>query len=751
MKIVFRYLKPFLPAVLLCIVLLFGQAMGELTLPNLMSDIVNVGLQGGGISESVPRALSPQAMEFLTTLMSPEDEAVFRRAYKQVAPGEGGAEAATFPKLEETGGYVLALPEKERHPDVSASYDRASSFFLTKAIALMKAAQEKAGAAGSAASAEEFSASSGFDNREPAEIYGMGLLLRMDPTLPEQIQAADGGGDASMFGRQVGTAMIKLFYRDLGADTSKIQSKYIYRTGAQMLLLALGCGLAAVSVSFLAARTSAGLSRNMRRSIFEKVQRFSKKEIDRFSTASLITRSTNDVQQVQMIVLMGIRMIVFSPVMGVGGLVMALRKSPSLSWIIGMALAALVALLLFALLVVMPRFRSLQKLIDRLNLVSRENLTGLMVIRAFGNERHEEERVEGAARSLRDTERFLFRAMSVMMPLLMLLMNVLSMLVIWFGGHAIAESQIQIGDMMAFLQYAMHVVMSFLFVAMIFVMLPRAAVSANRIKEVLDTPEGINDPEQPESLPEGPCDVTFDHVDFRYGGAEEDVLQDITFRAPPGQITAFIGATGAGKSTLVNLLERFYDVTGGSVQVGGVDVRRLPQAELRRTIGFVPQQAVLFSGDIRSNVSYGAGSATTDETIRQAIAVAQAEDFVSGAPGGLEAPIAQGGANVSGGQKQRLSIARALARKPRIYVFDDSFSALDFKTDAALRRALGSYTDGATVLIVAQRVSTIMTADQIVVLDEGRVVGIGPHKQLLQSCGVYREIAESQLSKEELA
>jgi len=441
---------------------------------------------------------------------------------------------------------------------------------------------------------------------------------------------------------------------------------------------------------------------------------------------------------------------VFAPIMGVGGTVMALRKSLGLSWIIGLALVIMVCALILVLIIVMPRFKVLQKLIDRLNLVSRENLTGLMVVRAFGNEQHEEQRFEAAAKDLAKTERFINRSMALLMPMMMLLMNGISMLVIWNGGKAIENATLQIGDLMAFIQYSMHIVMSFMFVAMMFVMFPRAMVSAGRIKEVLETDVTVNDKEETKALPYGPVEVRFDKVDFRYAGAEEDVLGDISFVAKPGETTAFIGATGAGKSTLVNLIERFYDVTGGSITFNGVDIRDVPQAELRGKIGFVPQSAVLFSGDIRSNVNYDEASPLSDEAVYEALRTAQAEDFVSELEDGLEARVAQGGVNFSGGQKQRLSIARALAPSPKVYIFDDSFSALDYKTDSALRRALKERTGDATVFIVAQRVSTILHAEQIIVLDEGKVAGIGTHRELLKSCEVYREIAESQLSKEEL-
>jgi len=512
-------------------------------------------------------------------------------------------------------------------------------------------------------------------------------------------------------------------------------------------LLAMGCGLVAIAVALLSSRISAGFARDLRRAVFRKVQSFNSAEIDQFSTASLITRSTNDVQQVQNLILMGIRMMAFAPVMGVGGIIMAVRKSLTLSWIIVLAIVILVCALLLVLVIVMPKIRTLQGLIDKLNLVSRENLTGLMVVRAFGNERHEEQRFEQAAHGLARTERFVYRSMAMLNPLVMVLLNGVSMVVVWFGAKAIEHSSLQIGDMMAFVQYAMHIVFSFMFIAMLFVMIPRANVSINRIKAVLDTKQTILDPEQALEVPQGACEVSFDHVHFRYDHAEEDVLEDITFTAKPGQTTAFIGATGAGKSTLAKLLERFYDVTAGAIKINGVDIRGVNQAALRKHIGFVPQQAVLFSGDIKSNVAYDGDMA--EKTVREAIRVAQAEDFVSEQAEGLKAQVEQGGANLSGGQKQRLSIARALARDPKIYVFDDSFSALDFKTDAALRKALREYTSDATVFLIAQRVSTILHADQIVVLDEGKIAGIGTHKELLQSCEVYREIAESQLGKEE--
>jgi len=702
---------------------LIAQAASELTMPNLMGDIVNVGLQGGGIAEAVPHTLTGPGMMFITQFMTPEDAAFFERAYE-----------CTDTSLKHR--YEILEFNDDAAGRLADIYNRAAYFFMQKGLETFQ---------------EDFAMPEKDQLQEVdiTRIYFMGSLLQIG--LQDEIREAAENPIDSMVTAQAGKAMIPLFYKDAGLDTAKIQRDYIYRTGAWMLLLTLGTALAAVGVGLLSARTAAGFSRNLRRAVFSKVQSFSKAEIDKFSIASLITRSTNDVQHVQMFILMGIRMMVFAPIMGVGGTVMALRKSLGLSWILGLALLLMICALILVLLIVMPRFKILQKLIDRLNLVSRENLTGLMVVRAFGNESHEERRFEAAARDLAKTERFINRSMALLMPMLMLLMNGISMLVIWNGGKAIENATLQIGDLMAFIQYSMHIVFSFVFLGMIFVMLPRAAVSAGRIKEVLQTGVTVNDAPKTKSIPEGPVEVHFFDVSFRYAGAEEDVLSDINFVAKPGETTAFIGATGTGKSTLINLIERFYDVTQGSISFNGVDVRDVPQAELRKAIGFVPQAAVLFSGDIRSNVNYDKDNPLSDDAVFEALRTAQAEDFVSELEDGLDARVAQGGVNFSGGQKQRLSIARALAPKPGVYIFDDSFSALDYVTDAALRRALKERTEDATVFIVAQRVSTILHAEQIIVLDEGKITGIGTHKELLQSCEVYREIAESQLSKEELS
>ena len=549
---------------------------------------------------------------------------------------------------------------------------------------------------------------------------------------------------------QIGPAFTALLYQDAGVDLHQKQQNYIMLTGGKMLLVALAGVLAAVGVGFFSARIGAAISRDLRHDIFQKVESFSSGEFDKFSTASLITRTTNDVQQVQMLITMGIRILCYAPIMGIGGIIMAVGKSVSLSWIIALAVIVLIGLIMVIFSIAMPKFKSLQKLIDRLNLVSRENLSGLMVIRAFGNEKYEESRFEQANRDLRDTTRFVQRTMSFTMPAMSLIMNLVTLVIIWVGGHAIAASTMQIGDMMAFMQYGMQIIMSFLMIAVMFIMVPRAAVSANRVVEVLDTQPGIRDPEKKTQAKISGGTVEFKNVSFRYHNAESDVLSDLNFTAKAGETTAFIGSTGAGKSTLLNLIPRFYDVAAGSVTIGGVDVRELPQKQLRSLIGYVPQKSVLFSGDIASNLRYGKEDAS-DEELWDVIQTAQAEEFVRASDGQLSTPIAQGGGNVSGGQKQRLALARALARKPRVYLFVDSVSALDFTTDAALRGALREKLDkNAAVLIVAQRVSTIMGAEQIIVLDHGRIVGRGTHEQLLKDCPEYLEIAQSQLSKEEL-
>jgi len=719
--------------------LLLGQAVADLSLPTYMSDIVNIGVQKNGIDEEVPDAISADAMKLITLFMTENEKIGFQNSYTEVDKDASLKEKykKTFSKSTEGVYYI----KSDLYED---TVSQLGDLYGTAILSFVNFAKDNA---------QKQDSTDGETNFEDIDLESIYSIIPMIEKIPkekiytyiEQAESSD-----KMMKTQVGVVFTKAFYDELNANLDNLQKDYIKSTGMKMLGITLLGTLAAILVGFIAARLSANTAKRLRFDIFSKVQYFANAEFDKFSTASLITRTTNDIQQVQMLVMMGIRMMCFAPIMGIGGVIMAVGKSPSMSWIIVLAVAVLLGISMVVFSVSLPKFKILQKLIDKLNLVSRENLSGMMVIRAFGNEKYEEERFEEAALNLRSTERFVQRIMAFLMPLMIFIMNAVSVLVIWVGAHQIEKSNLQIGDMMAFIQYIMQIIMSFLMIAMMFIMIPRASVSAVRIKEVLDMNFSIKDSISAKKVKRLKGEIEFKNVHFRYENAQEDAVLELNFTAKPGQTTAFIGSTGSGKTTLVNLIPRFYDVTRGSITIDGMDIRDIDQKSLRDNIGYIPQKGVLFTGTINSNVSYGKEDANLEE-INTAIKVAQASDFVKSTPSGLNTFISQGGSNVSGGQKQRLAIARALVKKPPIYIFDDSFSALDFKTDRQLRQDLKAFTGESAVLIVAQRVNTIVNAEQIIVLDEGRIVGKGTHRELLENCSVYREIAESQLSKEELA
>ena len=724
----FKYLKPYVFMIIVCIALLFLNVNMDLALPDYMSRIVNVGIQQGGIESPVPEALRESTMENLLLFVD----------------ADAADEISGCFTLSEGVYRLNDGTETEAFED-----DFARAFTAVSGIALMAQNPEAASAMpGFTAMAENMpdGVPSGTDFFDMIKMLPEQQRKGIIEAVREQTSSVE-----QMIIEQGALAAVRAEYKALGMDTGEIQLDYIKNTGLIMVLFTLISISANILAGLFASRISAGMAQKVRSDIFRRVEQFNGEEFDRFSTASLITRTTNDITQVQMVVFMMLRMVVFAPIMGIGGIVRAVGKAPSMAWLIGLAVVVLLGMIAVVFAAAAPKFKMIQKLIDRINLVTREQLSGLMVVRAFNRQRFEEERFDKANKDLTSVNLFVSRVMVTMMPFMMLIMNGLTVAIIWVGAHQVAESSMQVGDMMAFLQYAMQIVMSFLMLSMIFIFLPRASVSGVRISEVLETEPSINDPEKPAEFEAGASGrVEFKNVSFRYPGGEKCALCGISFTAEPGQTTAIIGSTGSGKSSVVNLIPRFYDVEEGEVLVDGINVKALRQKDLRARIGYVPQKVTLFSGTIKSNLQYGDENAD-EQVITDAADTAQAAEFIASREGGLDSQIAQGGQNVSGGQKQRLSIARALVKKAPIYIFDDSFSALDFKTDAALRRAMKEKTGDSTLIIVAQRVSTIMRAEQIIVLDEGRVVGTGTHDQLMKDCEEYREIVYSQLSMEELA
>jgi ATP-binding cassette subfamily B multidrug efflux pump len=739
-----KYLKPYLLLILAAIALLFVQAFADLALPDYMSNIVNIGIQQGGVAGAVPMAIRQGEMNRVLAFINADNQKAVLADYTLVNKdsAEYAAEVKLYPVLASEPVYVLSKVSQAEIDKLNPIMGKA----LVVVSGIEQALKDPTKAQGLGLGFDLSKVPAGMDVFAMLQKLPPANLVKMADSIDQKFAAL---GDKMIV--QMAAAAVKSEYTALGMDIGKLQTTYILNIGGLMLLLTLLSGACTIAVGYFASRTAAGLSRDLRRNVFERVENFSSTEFDKFSTASLITRSTNDVTQIQMLVIIMMRMVFYAPIIGIGGVIRAIGKSANMWWIIALAVVVLLGLILTVISIALPKFKAVQNLIDRLNLVMRENHSGMMVIRAFNMQSFEEQRFDTANKNLTGTLLFINRIMVVMMPIMMLVMNVVSLTIIWVGAHQVANSTIQVGDMMAFMQYAMQILFAFMMLSMMFIILPRASVSADRIAAVLDTEPLIKDPENPRQFP-APFKGTieFRDVRFRYPNAEEDVLHGISFMAQPGQTTAFIGTTGSGKSTIVSLIPRFYEVSDGGVYVDGIDIREVSQHDLHDRIGYVPQKSNLFSGTIDSNLRYADENAS-NEDLKLAADIAQASEFIDAKPEGLQTEIAQGGMNVSGGQKQRLAIARALVKKAPIYIFDDSFSALDYKTDASLRKSLKEHTGSSTLLIVTQRIATIKNAEQIVVLDEGHIVGKGTHQELMKDCEVYRGIALSQLSKEELA
>lgn len=739
MRKLIKFLKPYAGVVFAVLCVLVVQAYCDLSLPTYTSDIVNIGIQQSGVDEKVPLTIAEEDLNHLLLFVHSDDQETVKNSYEKSEQDY------------DYDGTVLELKESvednnRKMDDLAAILGK--PMLLTEGFDSGSDTTKQMEEQMKSQMEEQMQQVPDISQMSIYDLFGMMEEEQRDSVIDEIESQLDSMPDSMV--EQTAAVYIKHAYENVGIDTDALEKKYILITGGKMLALAALGMAASIIVGLLASLVGAKVGRGLRRDVFRKVVGFSNSEFDKFSTASLITRSTNDIQQIQMLTVMILRMVLYAPIMALGGVWKVFNTNVDMSWIIALAVILILMVVSVLFIVVMPEFRIVQNMVDRLNLVSREILTGLSVIRAFSTEKYEEQRFDKANKDLTRINLFVNRAMTFMMPLMMLIMNCISILIVWTGGHSINDGNMQVGDMMAFIQYTMQIIMSFLMICMISVMLPRAAVSADRVDEVLTSDASILDPDQPQSLPEdGKGEVTFEHVSFRYPGAEEDVLQDITFTAKPGQTTAFIGSTGCGKSTLVNLIPRFYDVTEGKITIDGEDIRDITQHDLRDKLGYVPQKGILFSGDIASNIMYGNSEGTEDE-MKEAAEIAQATEFIDTKKKKYHSPISQGGSNVSGGQKQRLSIARAIAKHPDVYIFDDSFSALDYKTDVTLRAALKEKTEDSTVMIVAQRISTILHAEQIIVLDDGKIVGKGTHKELLKNCDTYYQIASSQLSEKEL-
>lgn len=747
MKKLLKYLRPFAGAIIVAIMLLFVQAISDLSLPSYMSNIVNIGIQQKGIEDAVPKAIKSSELNKLLLFTNSDDKKVVEDNYKLIRKEELSNDdyekyIKQYPELANEDIYVLDTKSKDVKRKLNEILGRP---MLITSLFESGDATKVMGDSGNVMAAPEgvdmanmdpFMMLSNMPEEQVLEII-KGINEKLDE-MPESMVT------------QSAVTYVREQYKELGIDIDKVQTNYLFMAGAKMLGVALIGTIAAVIVTFIAARIAAALGRNLRKDVFNKVVGFSNAEFDRFSTASLITRTTNDIQQIMMLIVMGLRIVFYAPILGIGGIVKVVKSGAGMGWVIVVAVVSILSLVAVLFVFAIPKFKMVQKLVDKLNLVTRESLTGMLVIRAFSTEKYEEEKFERANMNLTKTNLFVNRAMSMMMPLMMFIMNGVTLLIVWVGSHRVDSGVMQVGDMMAFMQYVMQIIMAFLMISMVSVILPRALVSAGRVSEVLNTDIAIKNIENPVNFKvEEKGEIEFKNVSFKYPGADEYILKDINFKAKSGETTAFIGSTGSGKSTLINLIPRFYDVTSGEILIDGENIKNVSLHDLREKIGFVPQKGMLFSGTIESNLKYG-GEHISDEYMHKAAEIAQATEFISSKESGFNTEISQGGTNVSGGQKQRLAIARALAKNSEIFIFDDSFSALDFKTDAKLRKAINEELSDSTLLIVAQRISTIMNADQILVLDEGKVVGKGTHKELMENCEVYRQIALSQLSKEEL-